>query len=124
MGEGPFNFSVRVSPFIGLKVFLNYISNISHTPPTKNVLFFYNPEEKEDDKMLLELKTKGTCTLRILDYGIKEGSIVAVKQQYETSTSSSVRTEVEKYFGIQPYTTKEKNVTIDSNYFDQEDDEM
>jgi hypothetical protein len=38
-------FSVRVSPFIGIKVFLNYICPLCHLPPTKSSLFLYSPEE-------------------------------------------------------------------------------
>lgn len=45
-------FGCRVSPFIGVKVFLNYIYPFTQIPPTKCCLFLYNPNEIDEKKLV------------------------------------------------------------------------
>jgi hypothetical protein len=59
-----------VSPFIGCKVFLNHISAYVRSPPTKNMIFIYNPDETLEEDKITEIKTKGTSTKRLVDYDI------------------------------------------------------
>jgi hypothetical protein len=100
--EGENTFAVLVSPYIGCKVFLNFISAFVRSPPTKNMIFFYNPEETLEENKIVEIKTKGTSTKRLIDYGIKNGSIIALKQTFESIPESDFKTlnDVAKVFGV------------------------
>ena len=81
-------------------MFLNYVAPFIHSPPTKNMLFLYNPEETDKSKRLQEIKTKGTCSKKLIDYGIKEGSIIAMKQFMDNENANNIYDEVAKIFDL------------------------
>ena len=62
---------ILVSPYIGAKVFLNSISGYFGFAPTKvRMLMAYKDEN--NDVHPEEIQTKGACTKRLIDFGIKE----------------------------------------------------
>jgi hypothetical protein len=85
-------------------------------PPTKCTLFFYNPDETIDNQ-IQEIKTKGTCTKVLADYGIKEGSVIVLKQTMDGAIEPNTMDSIQKALGL---TTMSK-VTFDDTYFPSND---
>jgi hypothetical protein len=70
---------VLVSPYIGAKVFNNFISEFFSFPPTKTYLHLVDAENLLTEEPIIEIKTKGTCTKRLIDYGISDNSLIYIK---------------------------------------------
>jgi hypothetical protein len=60
---------VLVSPYIGVKVFLNSISPMFGFPPTK-VRVFKAFKYENNDVHIEEIHVKGVCTKRLADFGV------------------------------------------------------
>ena len=70
---------VLISPYIGVKVFLNSISGIYGYAPTKVRL--YNIErDMNNDLHIDEIQTKGACNKRLIDFGVIEDSKLFIWQ--------------------------------------------
>jgi hypothetical protein len=102
-------------------VFLQFVAPIVNVPPTKNSLFLYCPEEKEEDQKLIEIQTKGTCTKRLIDYGVVERSTLVMKQVMESSEESR-KTYEDVARALKIRLTKAPNIHFDENYFGTSDD--
>ena len=48
----------------------------------------YTPGEKEEN-ILVEIQTKGTCKSRLVDFGVKEGSTIVMKQSIDEFKSGN-----------------------------------
>jgi hypothetical protein len=100
------NLGVLVSAYIGPKVFANYIAQFFNLAPTKVSLYLVNSDEREEDP-IIELKTKGNCTKRLIDYGVGEGSLIVIKQTDMNEPTSKIYNEIAKDCGISISRVKE-----------------
>ena len=84
---------IIVSPYIGSKVFLNYICPLMNYAPTKITLFHIISVDA-DHEDLEEIKVKGNNTQLLVDYGIKEGSRVVIIQDTAMKSRAKVYNDI------------------------------
>ena len=88
-----------MSAYIGPKVFANYIAQFFNLAPTKVSLYLVNSDEREEEP-IIELKNKGSCSKRLVDYGVKEGSLIVIKQTEMNESTSKIYKDIAKDSGI------------------------
>lgn len=69
------NVGIIVSQFIGAKVFLNYVCTLFNYAPTKMSLFLVISDENQNQDVI-EIKTKGNISSKLIDLGITNNSEV------------------------------------------------
>eukprot|EP00350_Pseudokeronopsis_sp_OXSARD2_P000830 CAMPEP_0170545560 /NCGR_PEP_ID=MMETSP0211-20121228/3952_1 /TAXON_ID=311385 /ORGANISM="Pseudokeronopsis sp., Strain OXSARD2" /LENGTH=121 /DNA_ID=CAMNT_0010849543 /DNA_START=654 /DNA_END=1019 /DNA_ORIENTATION=+ len=86
-------------------------------PPTKTSIFVFNSDEMDETLRLQELQVKGTSTKKLSDYGVKNGSIIILKQFLDGNTVANVYNDIAKCLGEPATKLNKGQVVINDSYF-------